>query len=173
MKITAVVAIGLYMFSLTALGQTQPSKNTINVGGVALQLRMTKAQVAERLVGKTVQKMNDDDWIVGSVEQMKTGQDLPELQFTHGLLTYADRMWTTPENDIAEALFGVVTSLNDEGISKCTITTDTRANTDISLNSQRVWITCGEKSILVTRQTISGKSFNSVSERLGHMKSQH
>jgi len=148
----------------------QLSKTAIEIGGAKLRLGMTKAQVAEKLVGHEIQKINDGEWMIGTVEEWRTSGDLPELQFTRGLLSYADRQWTTAQNDTAEALFGVVTSLNDEGLSKCTIAADTRAETDIGLSSQRVWIMCGEKTILVARQTVGGKSFSSVSERLGHLR---
>jgi len=148
----------------------QLSKTAIEIGGAKLRLGMTKAQVAEKLVGHEVKKINDDDWMVGTVEELRAGRDLPEVQFTRGLLSYADRQWTTVQNDTAEALFGVVTSLNDEGFSKCTVSADTHAETDIGLSAERVWILCGEKTVLVARQTIGGKSFTSVSERLGHMR---
>jgi len=154
--------------------QTQPSqqlsKTAIEVGGAKLRLGMTRAQVAEKLVGREIKKIDDDDWMIGTVEELRASGDLPELQFTRGLLSYADRQWTTAQNDTAEALFGLVSSLSDEGFSKCTIAADTHAETDIGLGSQRVWIVCGEKTVLVARQSIGGKSFSSVSERLGHMR---
>jgi hypothetical protein len=163
------------MFSPTILqaqmkNRQQLSKTAIEVKGVTLRLGMTKAQVGEKLVGQEITKINDDDWMIGTVEDLKAGHDVRDIQFTHGLLSYADRQWTTANNDTAEALFGVVTSLNDEGFSKCIVTADTHAETDLGLNSQRVWIICGEKTVLVARQTIGGKSFSSVTEQLGHMR---
>ena len=140
-----------------------------SVGGASLRLGMTKAQVAEKLVGHEITKINDAVWMLGTAEEMQH-RELPELQFTNGLLTYADRQWTTANNDAAEALFGVVTSLNNEGLSRCAVTADTHAETDLDLNAQRVWIVCGEKTLLVARETIAEKSFSSVSERLGHFR---
>jgi hypothetical protein len=131
---------------------------------------MTKAQVAEKLVGHEITKMDADSWLVGTGAELRAGRDLPEVQFTGGFLSYADRQWTTASNDTAEALFGLVTSLNEEGFSKCTVDADTHAETDLDLNAQRVWMVCGEKTVLVARQTIGGKSFSSVSERLGRLR---
>ncbi len=153
-----------------AQASQQLSKTAIKIEGATLRLGMTKAQVAEKLVGREITKINDDDWKIGTIEELRTSGDLPEVQFTRGLLSYADREWTTAQNDTAEALFGVVSSLNDEGYSKCTVTADTHADTDMGVSWQRVWIFCGEKTVVVARQSSGGKSFSSVSEQLGHMR---
>ena len=123
---------------------------------------MPKAQVAEKLVGQEITKISDNEWVLGSLQ---TGQLGPTLQFTHGLLSYVGREWTTGDNDVAEALFGAMSTLNDEGFSACTVTTDTKNSPSIS--AQRVWILCGAKSVLVVRRSFGGKSFGSVFERLG------
>lgn len=139
------------------------SKAKIEVAGVNLRLGMTKAEVAEKLVGVEMSKLSDDMWHVGSLKE-----PAPTLQFTNGFLSYADRGWGTYDNDIGEALFGVVSSLNAEGYSHCTVTADTKS--DPLMSVKRTWILCGEKSILVMKSLIDGKSFNSVEERLGEMK---
>jgi hypothetical protein len=174
MKILAVALLctlssGGTLYAQKGQPVQQLSKTAIEVGGAKLRLGMTKSQVAEKLVWHEITKINDEVWMLGTEEEMRH-RELPELQFTSGLLTYADRQWTTVNNETAEALFGVVTSLNDEGLSRCSVTTDTHAETDLGLNSQRVWIICGEKTVVVARDTIGGKSFSSVSERLGHMR---
>jgi hypothetical protein len=67
-----------------------------------------------------------------------------------------------------EALFGAVTSLNDEGFSACKVTADTK--TDPTMTLHRVWIACGEKTILIVRSTfVGGKPYNTVDEHLGAM----
>src|ERR1700680_3236280 len=77
------------------------SKATIEVGGVVLRLGMTKAQVAEKLVGNEISKMPEDEWMLGSLEKKNIG---PTLQFTKGVLSYADREWANSDNDIGGAL---------------------------------------------------------------------
>jgi hypothetical protein len=143
----------------------QRSKAVLEVAGANLRLGMTKAQVAEKLAGHEIAKLHEDEWMVGSLEKKELG---PTLQFTNGVLSFADRYWTTYDNDVAEALFGAVSSLNSEGLLNCVVTADTAASP--SLTAQRVWIKCGEKSILLVRRSFGGKSYNSVYERLGNMK---
>lgn len=149
----------------------QLSRTAIEIGGVKLRLGMTKAQVAEKLAGQQLMKPDDDELWLGTVDDIKAGRDLPTMQFTRGLLTFAERRWTTPNDDTAEALYGLITHLNDEGFAKCTVRTDTHTNTDVDVVWQRVWIDCGEKTALLARETVSGgKSFSSVSEQLGRFR---
>ena len=56
MKITAAVLV-LYALSFGILNaQKQPKKPTIEVESVPLQIGMTKAQVAEKFVGRSITK---------------------------------------------------------------------------------------------------------------------
>jgi hypothetical protein len=127
---------------------------------------MTKAQVAEKLAGVEITKIHDDEWMVGSLEKKELG---PTLEFTKGALSYAERFWTVSDTDTVEQLFGAVSSLNNEGFSQCSVTADTNNSPDI--RAQRVWIMCGEKSVLVVRRTIvGGHSYDAVYERLGRMR---
>jgi hypothetical protein len=140
----------------------QSSKAFIEVGSVRLRLGMSRSEVAEKLVGSAITKINEDSWVLG--------KNSPSLQFTDGRLSFADRTWSTTEDDIAESLFGVVSSFNSEGYSACKITADT--NSSPGSMAQRVWIDCGEKTILVmvAHPSSSGKGYSWVSERLGKMR---
>jgi hypothetical protein len=141
-------------------------KVEIEVAGHKLHLGMTKAQVTEKLTGAEITKIRNDEWMVGSLEKKEFG---PTLQFTNGVLSYAERFWTVSDNDTVEQLFGVVSSLNSEGVSRCCVTADTNDSPGIS--AKRVWIMCGDKSVLVIRRTIVGEhSYDAVYERLGRMR---
>ena len=138
-------------------------KAALEVAGVNLHLGMTKGEVTEKLSGNEISKMNDDNWMIAAPNQLG-----PTLQFTNGRLTHAERNWGTYDNDIVEALFGVVHSLNEEGFVTCVVTANTKAGPDAA--SRGVWIVCGEKSILVMRLTFGCKSYNTVDEHLGKAK---
>ena len=169
MKIMTAVLAFCALFTATLNAQRQSHKPAIQVDGLALQIGMTKAQVAEKFVGQPITKLSDDDWLIGTLDDLKSGRDLPEVQFTSGLLTYADRSWTTANNDTADALFGAVKAINEEGLSKCVITADSDVTSPsgVTIGSQRVWMMCSDKTILVSRRTIAGKFYSSVYERLG------
>jgi hypothetical protein len=161
-------ALGL-IFTLAVVclplhGQTKEShwgSAALDVGGKKVHLGMTKGEVTDRLAGSTITKRDEDNWVVGDAKTLLG----PTLQFTKGSLTFADRYWETNDNDIGEALFGVVTLLNNQGFSACRVTADTV--TSPGSTSQRVWISCGEKGILITRNTFDAKHYNLIYERLG------
>ena len=164
MKRTAIVMLAFAaLCSLMYARQKVPqsSKPTLDVSGEILRLGMTKAEVSERLAGNEIRKINENNWVVG-----KTA--IATLQFTNARLTYADRYWVTYDNDIAEALWGAVSALNEQGFSSCNISSGSKAEPDIMTHN--TWIDCGDKSILLTRQSISGNPHNLVYEQLGRMQ---
>lgn len=166
MKRTAVIVSAfIALCSILSAQQKSPSprgKAVLEVSGTKLHLGMTKAEVSEKLSGKEFWKVNENNWVVAAKEKLG-----PSLQFTDGHLNFADRYWVTYDNDIVEALFGAVNSLNQEGFSACAVTAGTKASPDVT--AQNIWIMCGEKSVLITRHTIGGKSHNMVYEQLGGM----
>lgn len=162
MRKTAVI---LTLFALSSIlssaRQRTPSqwgRAVLEVSGTKVHLGMTKAEVSEKLSGTEISKINENNWVVGAIPG-------PTLQFTNGRLSYADRYWITYDNDIVEALFGAVNSLNQEGFSACTVTAVLKTLPDSTGHS--VEIMCGEKSVLITRLSFGGKSYNSVYEQLG------
>jgi hypothetical protein len=162
-RIALVLLTFAAMSSILYAQQKRLSKAAIEVRGTKLRLGMTKAEVTDKLAGTEVTKIHDNEWIAGSLEHLG-----PTLQFTDGSLTFADREWTTGYNDLGEALFGVVNSLNSEGFSSCSIRADTHSSPDII--AQRVWINCGEKTIVLIRRSMTGKTYTSVMEQLGTMR---
>jgi hypothetical protein len=162
MKRTIIVLV-LFVAICSVLYAQRPNSNLpsgafIEIDNVKLRLGMSKSEVAEKLVGTSLKKLNEDLWVIGKGPS-------PSMQFTNGHLTFADRTWSVSDDDIAESLFGVVSSFNSEGYSSCEVT----ANTDTSPNMthQNVWINCGEKKILVKCLSMDGKTYKWVSEQLG------
>jgi hypothetical protein len=141
-------------------------KVSIEVAGATLSLGMTKAQVAEKLVGIQVKKVDDDNWEVVRSEDF--------LQFTHGILNFAERHWTdttseSADRGIAGDLFYAVQSLNrNDGLSQCTTLAGTED--DPSLTKKWVSIDCGQKRIIVFKRTFGGHTYDSVEEQIGSMK---
>jgi len=153
--------------TLLTLAQAQKQTNThlsnssIEVSSVTFRLGMTKAQVKDKLAQGEITKLDDDTWVLGS-----PGKGGPLLQFNHGLLSYAEREWTNPHNDVAEALFAAVAAINKEGLNKCTVTATTQIH-EIGWKFDRVWMVCGEKTIALMRNSSGKVMYDSVWERLG------
>lgn len=158
-KFTAAFCLlSVSFFAFFAKGQ--PHKVGLEVGGEMLYLGMTKAEVAQRLAGKEYWKVNDDNWMMGAKDSIG-----PSIQFTSGRLTFAERFWATNENDTGMALFGAVSSLNKDGFRTCDVTASVNTSPDITAHN--VWISCGEKSVVVNRDTIGSHSYTMVHEELG------
>jgi len=162
LSVTALASIG------DAQRQHQVSRAALEVAGTRLVMGMTKAQVTEKLAGVNIEKLHDDRWMIGSLEKGK--EELgPILEFSNGMLSYAEREWSTSANDVPGALFGAMTSLNKEGFSDCHVTADLYTAPDTK--AQRVWIHCGEKSVLLITRFIGDHGYTSVLEQLGAMRS--
>jgi hypothetical protein len=89
----------------------------------------------------------------------------PSIQFTNGRLNFTERFWATGANDTAMALFGAVSSLNNDGFHACDVTAGVNTSPDITAHN--VWISCGDKSVLINRDTIGQHTYTMVHEELG------
>lgn len=139
----------------------QQSKDSIEIAGSKLRLGMTKSEVEGKLSGAQIDR-EDDRWTV------MAGEEWSLVHFENGRLIFAERTWHGKDNDIVDALFGAVSYFNNEGRKACSVYADTVPNPMASF--ERVWITCGQKSILIVRSTVNGKTGDEVSEHLGMLK---
>jgi hypothetical protein len=119
--------------------------------------------VGEKLAGRQYWKVDDDNWIVSPPNNIG-----PSIQFTNGKLNFTERFWATNENDTGIALFGAVNSLNKDGFHTCDVTASVVPSPD--LTAHNVWISCGDKSVVVNRDTLSNHSYTMVHEVLGHQR---
>jgi len=157
----AVVCPLVAIFALFAhITYGQQRKVELEVDGVMLHLGMTKSEVAQKFAGQEYWKVDDDNWVMSRKDSMG-----PSIQFTNGRLTFTERFWATSENDTGMALFGAVSSLNKDGFHTCEVTAG--VNTRPDLTAHNVWISCGDKSVLVMRDTMGSHTYTLVHEELG------
>ena len=167
---TAAMLAALFLCTVSFAQGSKTAKAvsgvSIQVAGEDLRLGMTKAQIAEKLLGAQVKKVDADNWNVGRSEDW--------LQFTNGVLTFAERHWTdeiaeNTDRGIAGDLYYAVQSLNqNDGLSHCTITSGMDDNP--SLTKKWVSIACELKSIIVFKRTFGGHTYDSVEEHLGNLR---
>jgi hypothetical protein len=167
-KMKRSVLLVLLFLAAPAFAQLKPrpdvqtiSKESMHLTSGTIHLGMTKAQVAEKLVGSDIRKDTDDSW---TVEPNTT------IVFSKGVLVYAQREWWIGSgSDIVQSIFHVASLFTQEGLKFCMLSTDTK--NDISaISIQRVFIKCGKKSIMVSRwETVGEFFFDSVAESLGNI----
>ena len=156
----AVPVCLLLLAALAIYTRAQHTKVELEVDGVMLHLGMAKTEVAAKLAGRQYWKVNDDNWVVAAPNDIG-----PLIQFTSGKLNFTERFWATNENDTGMALFGAVNSLNKDGFHVCDVAAG--VNTKPDLTAHNVRISCGDKSVLVNRDTFSNHSYTMVHEELG------
>jgi hypothetical protein len=159
MRKIAFAALGLLVVSSLLYAQqkssVQLSKDYIDVLGARLRLGMTKADVEEKIVGAKATMKHEDEWFFEGTT----------LQFKEDRLNFADREWSDTGKSTTDAIFDLVTLLNSEGYSTCSMSTDTHP--DPTMTSHRVWLHCGKKSVLILTGRLGDKVVELVSEQLG------
>ena len=161
MKTPALLVVALLSASTTTPEVRSPQiPNYIEISGQRLHLGMTKAQVSEKLAGKTVQIMKDDLWTIGVNFPPEA-----EIQFTNGKLTYAEREWPSASNDLFESLYGAISTLNEQGFKGCVVTS--YASNDPGLILKNIWVDCAGKSVSINRVTLRGNTYTFIQESLG------
>jgi hypothetical protein len=135
----------------------QVSGPSIEIAGVKLHLGMTKADVAERLVGNDITKISEKEWMVGTIGS---------VNFKDEKLISVDRSWSSHGVDSIDAVFGAVSVLNREGYSSCKVYADTLNRP--GWKAEIVWIDCGQKTVLIFKGEVGGVPLQDVKERLGH-----
>ena len=167
LSLIAFVFLSSLLYAQQKAHQRTVKTASIDFGGVELQLGMSRADAAERLIGAQITKESDDSWFIG-----KTGS----VRFKNNRLIYADKSWINEDtdrplnaDDVTEAIFKAVGSLNRQGFSICRVSYDvpdagqkgyTRdgQETDIPSRAQRVWIDCGEKGVRILTVSNSASS---------------
>jgi len=148
-----------------ALGSTiyaqRRNQTALNVDGISVHLGMPKQEFVQKLGKRDINKVAPDTCFIGKQGVIT----VPMVEFTNDRISYAELPWPTYDNDIADAYYGAVTALNQEGFKNCDVEAFTKMNPDG--NSHSVVIACGEKSTLLTRLEMNGKHYNTISEQLG------
>lgn len=155
------------LFALSASTGQVPLRHkrvTLEVGTVTVWLGMTKEQATKKFSGAGYVVTNDGDKLL-----MRNGGDAHVIWFSDGRLAFAEKGWnTTDKNDPLDAVVGALASLARKvGSHPCSVIHSPISSPDSSSN--RVFISCGERSVLIAKGTVVGQPFVDISERIGDM----
>ncbi len=152
--------LALFALSTFLYAQQRPSPQltgaSIELAGVKLYLGMAKTDVAARLIGNDITKISERRWMIGTIGT---------VNFKDEKLVSVDRSWSGRGVDPIDAIFGAVDALNREGYSSCKVSADTFNRP--SFKAERVWIDCGQKTVLIIKGEARGAPLRDVIERLG------
>lgn len=161
-----VFVLSIFFVLPTNTGQPpQRPRVSLEVGSVNVWLGMTKEEATKKFsdAGYQVTIAADDKLL------MRRGSDAQILWFKEGRLAFANQGWyTTDKTDELDAVLGALGSLAEKvGNQPCSVIHAPISSPDSSSN--RVFISCGERSVLIGKGTIMGHTFMDISERIGDM----
>ena len=162
-----VFALSILFALPTNTGQApqRHERVTLEVGTVTVWLGMTKEEATKKFSGAGYVVTNDGDKLL-----LRNGGDAHIIWFRDdGRLAFANQGWnTTDKSDLLDAVMGALGSLAEKvGSHPCSVIHSPISSPDSSSN--RVFISCGERSVLFAKGTIVGQPFVEISERIGDM----
>lgn len=165
-------ALVLLLLSALPAGMTSSSSVqrsahvSLEVGTITVWLGMTQEDAAKRFRGAGYQVMITDNELL-----VHSASDSHVLEFMNGQLVFADREWYTKDkSDGLDAVLGALGALAEKvGNQPCAVIHSPLSSPDSSGN--RIFVSCGDRSVMVGKGTILGQPFLDVSERIGDMPS--
>ena len=87
------------------------------------------------------------------------------VQFSRGKLVFADREWISEDKSDLEAVLGALQVLAQHRTATCTV--EHAPLTTPEQNANRIFVSCGKRSILILKGSLDGKPVSSISEGIG------
>lgn len=157
----------LLSITLTAGAQSGP-KVSLSLGSATVWLGMDKA-TAKRIIEAASMIFPDDPSPNGQVLAVDVqAKRIYTLKFNNGKLVYADRNWLSGTSNVLTSVMDALSSLIDQGATKCTITHAPISSPTMKAN--RVFIDCGDRGILLSSGVFNGMTDDNVSEIIGHYR---
>ncbi len=168
MKLAPFLLLAIFLVWPARTGQSQSRTKkeapSLDLGSVTVSLGMPKKDV--------LKKLSDE-----SYEVIETGENkslvtraghVYSLRFRNGLLTYADREWYNKDSEEVDAILGGLGSLADQRTYEpCSVVHSPLSDPDIS--GDRIFIACGQRTLLIGKFKLQGKVSMTVSESIGEL----
>lgn len=159
--------IVLVAFCLSSFSQEQAQstgeKVELDLGAVTVWLGMPQQEAFSKFAtaGYKVQAASSSDdptWVLN-------GDHAYEVRFSSGRLSFADRSWAGKNVDSIEAVIGALGTLAQHSGSPCDVSHDPIVQPGNS--SDRVFVSCGKRSVLIMKGKFNGHEIVDVYERIG------
>jgi hypothetical protein len=146
----------------TGQPQSLPDERvSLEVGSVTVWLGMPKAEVVKKFSDAGYEVTDSGDGVLAH-----SGRELHDLHFENGRLVYADLQWYNSNTEEMDAVLGALGALADKTKSRpCSMSHEPLSKPDTALD--RIFIFCGDRSVLIARGKFLGKPVMDVSERIG------
>ncbi len=163
-----LLAMIFCLLAYIAQAQSQTQKVTLELGSVTVWLGEPKQKIFADFAdsGLVLDDAKDGMVFVHPPKDYFTGAYT--MRFSADKLVFADRTWTVQGVEPIQAAVNAFASLASHGATQCTFSHDTKA-TEVGLNYDRVFVTCGQRSILLMNERYNRSEDGKVMERIGTM----
>jgi hypothetical protein len=137
---------------------------SLEIGTITVWLGMPKAELRQKFsdAGYEISDMGDD-----SVAAIGKGRKEPPhlFDFKNGLLVYASVDWYMSGADEMDAVIGALGALAEKSKIPCLL--EHSPLLQPSLHADRIFITCGHRTVLIANGKMENEPFVEVSEYIG------
>lgn len=158
-------ALLLLILVVSAQPQSQPVERvSLEIDSQTVWLGMPKADVAKKFTDIGYKIVDSTDGTMVAVSDKKAHT----FHITNGRLDFADVGWYQGDGDIINAVLGALGALADKTNTPCLVEHQPISKPNQTVN--RVFISCGERSVLILNGKLDGATMLDVSERIGNFQ---
>jgi hypothetical protein len=155
------------MLAYTATQRESPAAGkhiSLRVGLTTVWLGMSKATAEEEFAKNGYNLDPPGDSSLVKQGNGKEARLIGSVQFRNGRLVHASVDWPGGENGIESAL-AILTGFARQGSNLCTLSEEPLLEPGFQTN--RVWISCGRRTLFLTQVTVPEKTSGGVEEWIG------
>jgi hypothetical protein len=153
MKRTLRLVLFVSAVGVVTVTRGQMPQDSIDIGGVPLKLGMPQGVVLQQLGGpfdlQESAGKSSTSWLVTQKAHPRAA--VASVSFKEQKLTFVSKIWTVNEPDteaaLGNALFGAVSSFEQEGKTGCTIKTGQSQGPTVERKT--IFIICGQKHLQI------------------------
>ncbi len=136
---------------------------SLELGSVTVWLGMTQTEALLKLQRAGYHVEGDS-----AMRIVNDGEKVYTIEFENGQLTFADREWHSQGTNVMDAVLGALTALASYGPASCAVTHAPITQPDYA--SDRIFIECGKRSVLLSQGHFGSVSTVSADERIGQLE---
>jgi hypothetical protein len=158
---TKMLAITLLLCA-TAFSQSGSPRTSLELGSVDVWLGMPKQEVLAKFASAGFKVINTTE--VGLMV-LDDDKQTYNVDFRGGRLSFASRSWNGKNTDNITAVIEALAAISGRNGSFCRVYREPSSSPSTSLN--RIFVTCGQRSVVVGKGKINGINVEIVEERIG------
>jgi hypothetical protein len=153
------------LFALPCFAQSGKQRTALDIGTVTVWLGMPRQEVVDKCASAGYKQLvsgKDHIWFVGN-------QNSYNVHFRDNRLVYADREWYAKGADAFQSTMAALGSLADRQTFPLSCIISHEPKRDPNWNMDRIFVLCGERSVLLIHHKYKEDTAYSVTESIGKL----